>query len=108
MPNGVLVASAMTGDGHEIEVEVDEATGRLTFDTIRRVVWTAPPGELRALEQLWLFARGVVVSPYDFLPKHIDVEQGRSDVARAWLKLDAVRRKPRSSGLHTITTRVPA
>ena len=100
MPDRVLVASAMTdqsesyGTGHEIEVDIDQATGHLTFDTIRRVVWTAPKAELQALERLWLFARGVVLAPGDFLPQRIDFERGRSDVARAWLKLDAARREP--------------
>ena len=81
-----------------IEAAVDEASGHLTFATIRSVVRVAPPRELRALERLWLFARGVVHSSYDFLPRHIDVEQGRSDVARAWLKLDAARRESAEAG----------
>ena len=104
MPNSVLVATAMTDSGHEIKVDVDEASGHLTLDTVRRVVWAAPPAELRALERLWLFVRGVVLSPGDFLPQHIDVEQGRSDVARAWLKLDATRRRPHGAGPPKITT----
>ena len=100
MSNSVLVATTMTGrserydDDSEIEVNIDPASGLLAFGTIRRVVWTAPPAELQALERLWLFARGVVSSPDDFLPRHIDIEQGRSDVARAWLKLNAARREP--------------
>lgn len=116
MPDRVLVASAMTvrpercDNSHGIAVDVDPTTGYLTFETIRSVVWAAPPGELQALERLWLFARGVILGDDDFLPKRIDVERGRSDVARAWLKCDAVRRRPRVSGLPTITTReeVPA
>ena len=106
MSNSVLVAPAMTDTGHEISVDIDQATGYLTFDTIRSVVWTAPKEELRALEQLWLFARGVVHSPYEFLPRHIDIEQGRSDVAKAWLKLDAARRRPRDADRATITAAV--
>lgn len=98
MSGRVLVATPMTVAGHEIEVEIDQASGCLTFDTIRRVVRAAPQAELRALERLWLFARGVVLSPYDFLPQHIDVERGRSDVARAWLKVDAARRQSNGAG----------
>ena len=100
MPDRGLVASAMTDQtDHEIEVVIDQANGRLTFDTIRRVVWTAPKAELQALERLWLFARGVVLDPDDFLPQRIDVEQGRNDVARAWLKLDAARRGPSTADI---------
>ena len=79
-------------------------SSHLTIDTIRRVVWTAPRSELQALERLWLFARGVALSPYEFLPRHIDVEQGRSDVAKAWLRLDRSRPSPRGADLPTITT----
>ena len=68
-------------------------SGYLAFGTIREVVWTAPKAELQALERLWLFARGVVLGPDDFLPQHIGFEQGRSDVAWAWLKLNESRRE---------------
>ncbi|MYA40459.1 MAG: hypothetical protein F4Z31_01515 [Gemmatimonadetes bacterium] len=115
MPNSVLLASAMTGrpgqgGSSQIDIDAGREGVQLPFEVIRRVVWDAPKKELRGLEQLWLYARGVVLSPGDFLPRHINVKWGRSDVARAWLKLDAVRERPRSSGLHTIATpeEVPA
>lgn len=108
MSNRVLVAPTVTDIGHEISVDVDQATGYLTFDTIRSVVRVAPPRELRALERLWLFARGVVHHSYDFLPKHIDIERGRSDVARAWLRLDAARHRSRDADLAAIAATAEA
>ena len=108
MPNSVLVASAMTGrPGQSGSSPIDIDAGRegvqLPFDVIRRVVWDAPKKELRGLEQLWLYARGVVHTPGDFLPRHINVKWGRSDVARAWLKLDAARRESRLADLAAVT-----